>query len=88
MELYVGNLIHTMSELELRELFSNHGRVKSAQIITDHFTRQSKCFGYVEMPCDKDALNAVATLDGKEINKQSIIVKEARCRHERRGRPW
>ena len=48
MKLYVGNLTPTMTELELRELVSFHGQVKSVHIITDLYTRQSKCFGYVE----------------------------------------
>ncbi|MCB2180955.1 MAG: RNA-binding protein [Desulfobulbaceae bacterium] len=88
MELYVGNLTYNMTELELKTLFSCHGLVKSAQIVTDHFTRQSKCFGYVKMQCNKDASKAVELLNGKTVNKRFLVVKKARSRDERQGRPW
>jgi len=88
MELYVGNLNHTITELDLRKLFSCHGHVKSARIVTDHFTRQSKCFGYVEMKCDKVALKAAVLLNGRKFNNRFLVVREARTREERRGRPW
>ena len=88
MELYVGNLIYTMTDSELRTLFSSHGAVVSARIINDHFTRQSKCFGYVKMLHSKDGSQAMKTLHGKNINDRLLIVKEARSRHERQGQGW
>jgi len=88
MELYVGNLTYTMTELELGKLFSIHGLVKSVNIITDHFTRQSKCFGYVEMHCKKEASKALEMLHGKAVNEQLLVVKKARSRSERQGQPW
>lgn len=88
MKIYVGNLLYTMTAPELKKLFSIHGLVKSAHIVTDHFTRQSKCFGYVEMSCKKDAKGAVAMLHGKTVNKRLLVVKKARSREERQGQPW
>ncbi len=88
MELYVGNLIYTMTDSELRTLFSTHGSVVSARIINDHFTRQSKCFGYVEMLHRKDGHQAMKKLDGTNINNRLLIVKEARSRGERQGQGW
>jgi len=88
MELYVGNLIYTMTDSELRELFSSHGSVIKARIINDHFTRQSKCFGYVEMMHRKDGHQAMKSLHGKNINDRLLIVKEARSRHDRQGQGW
>ena len=77
-----------MTEPELKKLFSIHGLVKTAHIVTDHFTRQSKCFGYVEMQSNNEASKAVKMLHGKAINKQLLVVKEARSREEREGSPW
>jgi len=88
MKLYVGNLTYNMTELELEELFSSHGLVKNVNIITDHFTRQSKCFGYVEMHCKKEAAQALEMLHGKTVNEQLLVVKKARSREERQGQPW
>ena len=88
MKLYVGNLNHTMTDTDLGSLFSSHGSVVSAKIINDHFTRQSKCFGYVEMLNRKDGDQAITTLHGTEISNRLLIVKEARTRDERRGQGW
>lgn len=88
MKLYVGNFTYTMTEPELKEMFSLHGRVESVKIITDHFTRQSKCFAYVEMKNSKDALRTVEMLHGTSIDQQVLVVKEARSRDDRQGRPW
>lgn len=88
MKLYVGNLNHTMTNADLEALFSSHGAVASARIISDHFTRQSKCFGYVEMLEIKDGQEAIETLDGKKLSDRRLIVKEARPRDERQGCGW
>jgi len=85
---YVGNLNYTMTDLDLGELFSLHGSVVSAKIINDHATRQSKCFGYVEMLNREDGNRAMATLHGKKINNRPLIVKEARACEERQGQGW
>jgi hypothetical protein len=88
MKLYVGNLVYNMTESELHDLFSACGPVVSVRIITDHFTRQSKNFGYVEMSTPGDSLRAVEQLNGKQINNRSLVVRQARSRSERRGCGW
>ncbi len=89
MKLYVGNLIPTMSESELKKLFSGQDiMVKNVHIITDHYTRQSKCFGYVDIQSNKEGSKAVDVLHGKIVNKQLLVVKEARTREERDGSLW
>lgn len=47
MEIYVGNLSYNITETDLRALFSTHGSVLEVNLISDYFTRQSKCFAYV-----------------------------------------
>lgn len=88
MEIYVGNLTPLMTALDLKKLFSSHGMVKSVHVVTDHHTRQSKCFGYVIMERFKDITKTVKTLHGTEFKEQLLVVKEARSRDEREGRPW
>jgi len=87
MKLYVGNLIHTMTDAQLGALFTTHGQVIRARVISDHYTRQSKCFGYVEMN-KVDGRMAIKTLHGKEISNRTLVVKEARARDERQGQGW
>lgn len=88
MNLYVGNLVYNITESELNELFSTCGTVLSVRIITDHFTRQSKNFGYVEMSNHGDGFEAIEQLNGKVLHDRSLVVKQARSRRERRGLGW
>jgi RNA recognition motif-containing protein len=87
-KLYVGNLVYNMTESELNDLFSACGTVVTVRIITDHFTRQSKNFGYVEMSSPGDGQEAIEQLNGKLVHDRSLVVKKARSRSERRGLGW
>lgn len=83
MKLFVGNLLYTMTNAELGALFSSHGSVVSARIINDHFTRQSKCFGFVKMLNREEGHQAIKRLHGQTINDLLLVVKEERPRDER-----
>jgi hypothetical protein len=48
-KLYVGGLPYSVTGGRLQELFSPHGTVESANVISDKFTGQSRGFGFVEM---------------------------------------
>ncbi|MEW6428759.1 MAG: RNA-binding protein [Thermodesulfobacteriota bacterium] len=87
MKLYVGNFSHTMTESGLETLFSAYGEVESVRIITDHYTRQSKCFGYVIM-AELAARNSMTGLDGRTVDERILVVREARPRDQRLGCGW
>ena len=82
MNIYIGNLHFKMEEEELRQLFEAYGEVSSAKIIIDKATGRSKGFGFVEMPNDTEASNALTSLDGKEVNGRALKATEARERKE------
>jgi cold-inducible RNA-binding protein len=82
-KLYVGNLSYSVSNSELEQIFSAHGTVESAHVITDRDTGRSKGFGFVEMGTDQQAQAAIAALHGKEVGGRSLTVNEARPREER-----
>jgi cold-inducible RNA-binding protein len=84
-KLYVGNLAHSMSDKDLKELFEQHGTVVSAQIIIDRDTGRSKGFGFVEMSSDTEAAAAIGALNGKEAVGRTLTVNEARPREDRGG---
>jgi RNA recognition motif-containing protein len=88
MKLYVGNIGDALTEIDLRALFTPHGSVLKVNVIRDHYTRQSKCFGYVQMADNKEGLSAMKALQGTLVNDNSLIVKEARSRDERDGHPY
>ncbi|HRN77804.1 MAG TPA: RNA-binding protein [Candidatus Dependentiae bacterium] len=78
MKLYIGNLPYSATENELKDLFSQHGTVVSAKIITDKFTGQSKGFGFVEMSSNDEGNAAIQGANGADFKGRNIKVNEAR----------
>ncbi len=60
--LYVGNLPHNTTEVELRNLFEAHGAVEKITLVTDRDTSRSRGFGFVEMTNASEADKAIAAL--------------------------
>jgi len=84
-KVYVGGLPYQSAEQELADLFSAHGVVESARIITDKFTGQSRGFGFVEMSNDDEAKAAIEALNGMELGGRTLMVNEARPQSPRPG---
>lgn len=84
MKLFVGSLPYSSTEQELTELFSAHGKVLSAKIITDRETGRSRGFGFVELETGGE--DAIKTLNGAELGGRKIFVSEAKPREPREGR--
>jgi RNA recognition motif-containing protein len=82
-KLYVGNLSYGVDSSALEQLFTPHGTVESAQIITDRDTGRSKGFGFVEMASDGEAQAAIAALNGQENDGRALTVNEAKPREDR-----
>ena len=86
MNIYVGNLAVDVSVSDLETLFGKYGQVKSANIIKDKFSGESRGFGFVEMEAKEDGQQAVSELNGQDLKEQRIKVSEARPRNENRSR--
>ena len=82
MNIFVASLNFRTSEAELRQLFEEFGEVDSAKIMTDRVTGKSRGFGFVEMPDDEAAQNAINELNETEFDGRSIVVKKARPRND------
>ena len=82
-KLYVGNLGYEVDSSSLEQMFTPHGTVSSAQIITDRDTGRSKGFGFVEMGSDDEANAAIAGLNGKDHGGRALTVNEAKPRESR-----
>jgi RNA recognition motif-containing protein len=82
-KLYVGSLPYSTTEQQLSELFSQHGAVTSAKVITDRYTGQSRGFGFVEMATDDEAQKAIAALNGAPLGGRTLVVNEARPQEKR-----
>ena len=85
MNIYVGNLPFSMTEAEFRETFEAYGEVSSANLIMDRETGRPRGFGFVEMPNDTEAQEAINALNGTEVGERELRVNEAKPR-EKRGR--
>ena len=86
MNMYIGNLAHDVTEDDLRIAFSEFGEVSSVKIIIDKFSGRSKGFGFVEMPDNSEADQAIKALNGKVLSGRSIKVNQAEPRGKRQRR--
>ena len=84
MNIFVGNLVFSVTEQALRQLFESYGAVDTVNIITDRDTGRSKGFGFVEMPESQAAKAAIQGLNGKELEGRALTVNEAKPREPRR----
>lgn len=85
MNIYVGNLSWQMTDEDLRTLFEQYGSVTSAKIVKDKVSGRSKGFGFVEMPEDGEAQNALSSLYENEVMGRKIIVNEAQPKPQGTG---
>jgi cold-inducible RNA-binding protein len=76
--IFVGNLSYQTTQDELLAAFSQYGNVERVNIVTDRDTGQPRGFAFVEMTEQKDAVNAIAQLNGAEMNGRALNVNEAR----------
>ncbi len=84
-KLYVGGLPYSVTEGKLEEIFSAHGSVQSARVISDKFTGQSRGFGFVEMATAEEAQKAMEALNGTQLDGRTLVVNEARPQEKRQG---
>jgi len=70
-KLYVGNLGFSVTNEELKALFSNHGEVKESKLI------EGKGFAFVEMSNQAEAEAAKKTLNGSDFKGRKLKVDMA-----------
>ncbi len=83
--IFVGNLSFQTTEADLRTAFEAFGAVSRVSIMTDRDTGRSRGFGFVEMNNDQEGDNAIAALNGSEVDGRTLNVNVARPRPERTG---
>ncbi len=84
MNIYVGNLPFNVGQEHLEALFGQYGTVHSAAVILDRETGRSRGFGFVEMS-DSDGQQAIAALNGHQLDGRTLTVNEAKPREPRQG---
>jgi RNA recognition motif-containing protein len=78
--IYVGNLAFSTTNADLEALFTEHGNVTKAQVITDRDTGRSRGFGFVEMSSSEEAAAAIGSLNGRNVDGRDLTVNQAKER--------
>jgi RNA recognition motif-containing protein len=82
MNIFVAGLPYDLDDAELLEFFEKFGTVNSAKVAIDKETGKSRGFGFVEMPVEAEAREAIEGLNDISLGKKTLIVKQA---EERQG---
>jgi len=77
MRIYVGNLPKKITDTQLHELALPYGKPDSANIARELVGGASKGFAFIEYRKAEEAHAAIAGLDGKVVQGQTLSVREA-----------
>jgi len=80
--IFVGNLNSGTTLEKVQALFEPLGAVRKSKLMTDRHTGLSRGFAFVEMR-EAEAGQAIAALDGRSVDGQTIQVREGRPRLHR-----
>src|SRR5436190_13542607 len=80
MNIFVAGLPYDLDDAELEEIFEKFGKVVSAKVAMDRETGKSKGFGFVEMPNEAEAKDAIENLNDISLGKKPLVVKAAEDR--------
>lgn len=81
--LYVGNLPYSITDDDLRQLFSQAGTVTSVDLPTDKYSGRPRGFAFVDMGSSAEAEEAVRKFDGYSLENRTLRVEVAKERTER-----
>nr|AAA33039.1 RNA-binding protein [Mesembryanthemum crystallinum] len=80
---YVGNLPWDVDDARLEQVFSEHGKVLSARVVSDRETGRSRGFAFVTMASESEMNEAIGALDGQTLEGRAIRVNVAEERPRR-----
>ena len=80
MNIFVAGLPYDLDDAELEEIFEKFGKVNSAKVAMDKETGKSRGFGFVEMPVEAEAKEAIEGLNNISLGKKPLVVKAAEDR--------
>ncbi|XP_059640874.1 28 kDa ribonucleoprotein, chloroplastic-like [Cornus florida] len=81
--IYVGNLPWQVDNARLEQVFSEHGKVVDARVVYDRDSGRSRGFGFVTMSSETELNDAIAALDGQNLDGRAIRVNLAEERPRR-----
>jgi len=83
MNLFVTRLNPATSTRDLQKLFEHYGDITNAEVIFDHKTCRSKGYGFIGMPNNREARDAIKELNNTFFQGNRIFVRESKPHHFR-----
>ena len=77
MKLFVAGLPYDLYDDELVEIFEKFGTITSAKVAMDKDTGKSRGFGFVDMPNEEEARDAMENLNDISLGKKPLVIKIA-----------
>lgn len=75
-KLYVGNFPYSVSENDLRDVFSAYGPIEEVRLISDRETGRSKGFAFITFATQSAAESALEQ-NGKDLKGRALRVNVA-----------
>lgn len=85
--LYVAGLSSRVTEADLERTFSKFGKVNKTSLLYDPRTKYSRGFGFVTMEVVEHADDAIAHLNGKELEGRILTVEKSKRARPRSPTP-
>ena len=76
--LWISGLSSTTRATDLKSVFSKHGKVIGAKVVTNARTPGARCYGYVTMGSSEDAAKCITSLNKTELHGRMITVERAK----------
>jgi cold-inducible RNA-binding protein len=83
-KVFVGGLAWATDDAGLRAAFEKYGEISEAVVISDRDTGRSRGFGFVTFANADGAKQAIAAMDGADLDGRNVRVNEASERPPRR----
>jgi len=76
-KIFIGGLSWDTDDTSLRNAFESFGAVTEARVVVDRESGRSRGFGFVAFDASDAAQNAIAEMDGRELDGRNIRVNLA-----------
>ncbi|XP_038633474.1 scaffold attachment factor B1-like isoform X3 [Scyliorhinus canicula] len=76
--LWVSGLSSATRATDLKNVFSKHGKVICAKVVTDARNPGARCYGFITMLTPEEATESINSLNQSELNGQTITVEMAK----------
>lgn len=76
MQIHVSNLHSNLIESDILRLFCRFGEVADVRLVRDKLNNRSLGRAYVDMPVQKEALQAIVSLNGHEAKGRKVAVSK------------